>query len=269
MNNILEIKNLSFSYGNKEIFNNFNLQINEGDFTTITGLNGSGKSTLIKIIVGLLPHEGDVFVDGIKLNPYNLKDIRRKIGVVFEYSDESFVADTVMDEIAFVLENINLSKEEIKSEVYDIAIKLGIENLLEKNPYELSNGEKQKVAIASVLVSNPKILILDEALTKINNLERDEILKIIKEHNQKNNMTVINVTHDMEESIFGNKIIVLNKGKIVLNGEKELVYKEENVFSKLGIDLPFMVKLSIKLQYYGLTDRVILNMDEMVDEVWK
>lgn len=268
MRQIVEISQLKAGYNDKIIFNDFKLSIKENSWVTITGPNGSGKSTLLKIMIGLHSYEGNVAINGLNLQR-DLKKIRMISGVVFEYSDENFVAETVMDEIAFVLENMNQNKEVIKKSVLEIADKLSITSLLERNPYTLSNGEKQCVALASILVMNPKILFLDEALTKINNIDRSKILKVIKEYQTKNNMTVINVTHDMEESVYGDDIIVINEGKIILNGKKELVYQEEKIFTKLGIDLPFMVKLSQKLKYYNLIDDIVLDMDKLVDIIWK
>ncbi|MDD3391977.1 MAG: ATP-binding cassette domain-containing protein [Bacilli bacterium] len=268
MKYIIEINNLRAGYHNKIILDNFSLKIKENSWTTITGPIGSGKSTLLKVLIGLHPYEGSVII-----NNYNLKEDIKKIraisGVVFEHSDESFVAETVLDEMAFVLENMNLTKSEIKKRVFEVAKQLNIEKLLDKNPYLLSNGEKQYVALAAILVMKPKILFLDEALTKINNCDRESILKILRQYQKGNNMTIVNVTHDMEESLYGDELILINKGKIILSGPKELVYKEENVFNKLGIDLPFIVKLCHKLKYYQLVDDIILDKDKLVDIIWK
>ncbi|MBQ2407820.1 MAG: ATP-binding cassette domain-containing protein, partial [Bacilli bacterium] len=167
MKNIIELKNVNFKYGNKELFKNLNLQIERGTFTTIIGTNGSGKSTLIRIILGLLVADGEIKINNLELNHKNLKKIISKIGVVLENPDDQFVAETVMDDIAFSLENMNVDKKEIKSRVNKIAKFVGIEDILEREPHSLSGGQKQLVALASALVTDPDILILDEALTMI------------------------------------------------------------------------------------------------------
>ena len=267
--NIIDIKGLSFKYDDKIIFDNFNLQIKEGSFISVVGQNGSGKSTLIKILLGLLKYDGEVKVDGLNLDKANLNEIRKKIGVVFENPDNQFIAETVMDDIAFSLENLKMKPREIKVKVKEIANYVGITHLLEKEPHSLSGGEKQLVALASALVHEPKILILDEALTMVDTRVRKQIYDILNDIHKNKKVTIINVTHDMDEILYGEEILLLDNGKIILNGSKEEVLLEEKVFNKLNLDLPFMVSLSIKLMYYGLIDRLIFDMNEMVSEIWK
>lgn len=267
--NIIEIKNLNFNYNDKQIFQDFNLNIKKSSFTTIIGLNGSGKSTLIKILLGLLDYNGEIKIDGLILNNKNINEIRKKIGVVFENPDNQFVAETVMDDIAFSLENLQTNPLEIKTKVKEIAEYIGISKLLERVPHSLSGGEKQLVALASALVHEPKILILDEALTMVDIKVRKKIYDILEDLHKNKDITIINVTHDMDEVLYGEDIILLDKGNIILKGLKEEVLLEEKVFNKLNLELPFMVSLSIKLKYYGLVDRLIFDMEEMVDEIWK
>lgn len=266
---ILEVKDLNFKYEEKEIFNHFNLNIKKGTFTNIIGLNGSGKSTLIKILTGLLKYEGEIKVDGNFLSEENMRDIRKLIGVVFENPDNQFVAETVMDDIAFSLENLQMKPKQIKDKVGKIADYIGISNILQKEPHSLSGGEKQLVALASALVHEPKILILDEALTMVDIKIRNKIYNILEDIHSNNDMTIINVTHDNDELVYGDDIILIDSGNIILKGAKEEVLKEEKVFNKLGLSLPFMASLSIKLMYYNLIDHLIFDMDEMVDKIWK
>lgn len=269
MEEIIKLENIGFKYGEKKIFDNFSLTINKGTFTTIVGPNGSGKSTLVRILLGLIKSSGKVTIDNIEMNHKNLKDIISKIGVVFENPDNQFVAETVMDDIAFSLENMEVKPKEIMIRVKEIAKYIGITDILEREPHTLSGGQKQLVALASALVINPRIVILDEAFTMIDLDIREKIYNILKEVNKEKGTTIINITHDMDETLYGNDIIVLDDGKIILNGPKELVLKEEKVFNKLGLSLPFMAELSIKLGYYGLLDHMVFSMDEMVDEIWK
>lgn len=269
MDDIIIIKDLAFKYDEKLIFNRLNLNIKRGSFTTIIGPNGCGKSTLIKIILGLLKTNSYLNVDQMILCNDNIKTIRKRIGVVFENPDNQFVAETVMDDIAFSLENMKYNKEEIRKRIDKFTKYLGIYDLLEREPHSLSGGEKQLVALASALVIEPKILILDEALTMVDREVKEKTYKILKGLHEKSNVTIINVTHDLEDSLYGDDIVVIDQGQVVLKGPKELVLQEEKILNNIGLDLPFMASLSIKLKYYGLVDKLILDMDEMVDLLWK
>lgn len=269
MDYILTIRDLFFKYSEKVIFENFNLNIKRGIWTTIIGPNGGGKSTLVKIMIGLFRSNGSITIDNMVLDNKNVKEIKKKIGVLFENPDVTFVAETVMDEMAFTLENLEKDKEEIKNKILEVSEYLKITDLLDKNPHRLSGGQKQLVALASVLVADPVILILDEAINRIDNHERINILKILKKLNEDKKITIINVTHDIEESVFGSEVILIDCGKVILNGDKELVFKEEKIFNKIGLEMPFMASLSIKLMYYNLIDKMIFDMDEMVDKLWK
>ena len=174
------IRDLSFSYGNKVIFKDFNLDIEKGKFIHIVGSNGSGKSTLVKILVGLLNAEGYINIYRMNLCEDNLMDIRRNVGVVFENPDNTFVAETVLDEIVFSLENLEYARSTIKSKVDKVLEYIPIKDLLEKNPHYLSGGEKQLVSLASALITEPKILILDEAFTMVDGIMKDKILKLLR-----------------------------------------------------------------------------------------
>lgn len=267
--NIIEMENINFSYNKNQIFKNLNLTFEKGSFTTIIGNNGSGKSTLIRLLVGLLVCEGKITINGLELNHDNLKKIISKIGVVFENPDDQFVAETVLDDIVFSLENMKVDKKEIDKRVKKISKFIGIEDILDKEPHNLSGGQKQLVALASALITDPDILILDEALTMIDPDTRIKIYKILEQINKVNKITIINVTHNMDEILYGDNLIVMDKGNIVLNGPKEFVFLEEKTFNKLGLKLPFIVELTTKLQYYGLIDHLIFDMEELVNEIWK
>lgn len=269
MDSIISLKNINFYYKDKEIFKDFNLEIEKGSFTTIIGTNGSGKSTLVRIILGLLVCEGEIVINNNILNNENLKNIISKIGVVFENPDDQFVAETVMDDIAFSLENMNIEAKEIKSRINKISKLIGINDILEREPHSLSGGEKQLVALASALVTDPDILILDEAFTMIDTIDREKIYKILEKLNKISKITIINITHDMDEILYGKNLVVIDKGNIVLNGPKEYVFLEEKTFNKLGLKLPFMVELTTKLEYYGLIDHLVFDMEELVDLLWK
>lgn len=269
MDNIIIIKDMNFRYKNKIIFKNFDLNIEKGKFVHIVGPSGSGKSTLIKILTGLIRAEGYINVYRMNVCEDNLYDIRRSVGVIFENPEDTFVCDTVLDEIVFDLENMQYSESTIKNKLSKVLDIIPIEHLLSRNPNSLSGGEKQLVALASVLITEPKILILDEAMTMVDGESKRDILKLLKKINNDKKITIINITHDMEETIYGDDIIILNKGKILINDSKLNVYKEEKLLKSCGLELPFMVDLSNKLGYYGLVDKTILDMNEMVNHLWK
>lgn len=266
---IITVRNLNFKYNENYLFENFNLEIEAGKWVTIVGPNGSGKSTLIKLILGLLKTESYINIAGLLLSPSTIEDIRINVGVVFENPDYQFIGETVADDLAFSLENLGFSKVVIKEKINEISELFEIKDILNKQPHQLSGGQKQVVALASALIFNPKVLILDEAFTMVEKELTDSIFKILKEIRKRNNLTIINVTHNMEDSLFGDDILVINEGKIILNGPKEEVLKEEKELTNLGIELPFMASLSLKLKFYGLVDELIFDMDEMVDKLWK
>lgn len=263
---MIDIKRLDFRYRNNIIFQNLNLNFEKNQITTILGSNGSGKSTLVKILVGLLKFDGNIKIDGVFLNRDNIKDIRKKIGVVFENPDNQFIAETVMDDIAFTLENMGYDKKVIREKIYEITSYLNIKHILESNPHFLSNGEKQLVALASALVHDPKILILDEALTYVDNNDKKEIYQIFKDLKNKG-LTIINITHDIEETLFSDKIVVLGDNKVIFNGNRDDFYN--STLNQLGFEYPFIVDLSNKLMFYDLIDKRYYDMEELVDALWK
>ena len=265
---MISIKKLGFKYRQKEIFNDLDMVIEKGKITSIIGPNGCGKSTLVKILVGLYRYTGSIVIDNIPLLKDNRKAIRQKIGVVFTNPDNQFVAETVIDDIAFTLENMNYKKIDISRKIEEVTKYLGIYDILEANPHDLNSNQKQLVSLASALVHDPDILILDEALTLLDPLEKDRVLDILKDLNKKG-LTILNISHDIEETLISDMIYVMDEGKIILSGSKEEVYKEEKVLKSLGFKLPFMVELSNRLMFYDLIDHVIYDMKEMVDILWK
>lgn len=251
------------------ILDNISFDVKKGSFISIVGPSGCGKSILVKILLGLIPYSGYVNVSRMSVCPENIEEIRKNIGIVFENPDNYFVIDTVEDELVFTLENLNLSPSNIKKKLDSIVSYLKLENLLKKNINQLSGGEKQLVALASVLITEPKILILDQAFTMLDGVSHKNLLQLIKKIHQDKKMTIINVTHDMNDTIYSDKIIVLNKGKIVLDDTKENVYKEDKNLKKIGLNLPFIVDLSKRLGYYDLLDDIVWNMNTMVKRLWK
>ena len=269
MGSVISVKKLNFNYNQKKIFSDFNLEINSGEFVSLIGPNGSGKSTLIKIMAGLLEFEGEILINDILLNQTNVKQIRKNMGVILSNTDSQLISESVFDNIAFSLANLGIKRDEIITKVTDIANRLNIAYLLDKKIYNLNNMEKTLINLASVLVYEPSILIFDEAFANLDKIERDKVLNILKKLNTEHKITIINVTQNMEDILFGNSIIILDDGMVIEHNTNDEVFKNDKVFSKLGLELPFMVDLSIKLKYYNLIDQVIYDMEEMVDVLWK
>ncbi len=266
MDNIIQIKDLNFNYGEKKIFVHFDLMIPRGQFISIIGPNASGKSTLIKLILGLEKNNSYINVNGYLLNDFYLKEIRRLIGVVFEYPDIHFIGETVIDDLAFSLENLQYKHNEITREIQRIAKDFKLEKILKESPNNLNDSDKQKVAIASALISNPKILILDEALSQLNGKDRKLIFKILKKYQKDYNLTIILVTHNMEDVINTNYVIALNRGKIHFECKVKDLVDFEDKLNKIGIELPFSLKLSQRL--YHDDSKKCIDIESLVDTIW-
>ena len=266
---IINIKDLTFRYGKKFLYDKFNLNVERGSWVTIAGPNGSGKTTLVKLLAGLEKSYGSIKVFGKVLNKKNLFTIRKDVGYVFDTPDNYFACETVEDELAFSLENLATFPSTIKMKIKQISEMLNIKDILKKNPYSLSGGEKQKVLLGCALMLEPRIIILDEALMMVDINERQKIYKILDEYCRKKLVTIISFTHSVEEAQYSDRLIVLNEGKIVIDGPFPEVFKEENVMRKIGIEVPFEVELSQKLKILGLTDRLYMDMRKLVKDLWK
>lgn len=266
---ILEIKNLTFRYKNKFIYDNFNLDIERGAWVTIAGPNGAGKTTLVKILAGLEKSYSDITIFNKPLNKKNLYVIRKEIGFVFDTPENFFACEAVEDELAFSLENMAVAPKTIKHKINEVTEKLKLKNLLKENPYNLSGGEKQKVALACALMLEPRILVLDEAFLMIDINERTEILKLLKEYNKEKRVTIISFTHNLDEAVYSDRLVVLNGGIIVVDGSFPEVFSEELVMRKIGLEVPFGIELSQKLRVYNIIDDLELDLERLVSLIWK
>lgn len=264
---IIKVKSMSFKYNNDYIFKDFDLDIEAGSFVSIIGNNGSGKSTLAKILIGLYQAYGYITIDGYLLNNFYLKKIRRVFSVCFDNADDHFIGETVKDDLAFSLENLEYSKEEIECSIKDISKKFKLENILEKTPDELTNSEKEKVAIASALIHNPKILLLDESIHKLNASDKTLVFKVLKELQKEEKLTIILITHNLEDTLYSDRIIVLDKGKIVVDDTKEQIYSDDKL-EQYGFKLPFIIKLSHNLMLYNLIDKIYFDEKDLVNKLW-
>ena len=264
---VIKVENLSFSYEKeKKILNNVSFSINKGEYVTLIGHNGSGKSTLAKLLSYILePNKGKIYIDNEELNEKNIKNIRNKIGIVFQNPDNQFIGSTVEDDIAFGLENRNIKQEEMKKIVKEYSKKVGMENYLTKEPEELSGGQKQRVAIAGILALKLKIMIFDEATSMLDPEGVEEIRNLILKMKKENpDLTVISITHDIEEAYLSDRVIVLNEGKIYKNDIPSKVFENEEEMKKINLDIPFVLKIKNKLKTKGIgIDENIKTIEEL------
>lgn len=265
----VKVENLSFSYSEESpTINDISFSIEKGSYTTIIGHNGSGKSTIAKLLLGLLEKQsGHVYIDGIELTLENLNEIRNRIGIVFQNPDNQFIGSTVRDDIAFGLENHCFPREEMDSIIEQFAEKVNMTAFLDSEPTKLSGGQKQRVAIASVLAMNLSIIVFDESTSMLDPTGKREINRLIKEIHDQQNITVISITHDIEEVAQSDRVLVIDSGRLAKVGTPSEVFQNEELMVKMKLDVPFVYKLRNALAKKGIKVADTLNMERMVDEV--
>ena len=267
MEKIIEVKNLTFGYEKyKKILDDVSFYINKGEYVTLIGHNGSGKSTLAKLLSYILePQKGKIYIENEELNEKTIKNIRNKIGIVFQNPDNQFIGSTVEDDIAFGLENRNIEQKKMKEIVKEYSKKVGMDKFLAKEPEELSGGQKQRVAIAGILALNLKIMIFDEATSMLDPEGVEEIRNLILKMKKENpELTVISITHDIEEAYLSDKVIILNEGKVFKNDIPSNVFSNEEEMKKINLDIPFVLKLKNRLKEKGIVvDENIKTIEEL------
>lgn len=243
---IVSLKNLSFQYpGNDtDAIQNVSLDIKRGEWIAIIGPNGSGKSTLAKIINGLIvPYAGEVFINQQLLNEETVWEARRSVGMVFQNPDNQFVGSTVEDDVAFGLENNGIPREEMIGRIDEALAQVRMSNFKRHEPARLSGGQKQRVALASIIALRPDIVILDEATAMLDPLGRHEVMNAIQELKQKFNLTVISITHDIDEASHADRIFVMSEGQLIKHDEPANIFALGEELVGLGLDVPFAQKL--------------------------
>lgn len=269
MDKIIEVNDLSFEYkpGLKTI-NHISFDINRGDYVAILGHNGSGKSTIAKLLIGLLEKsDGKIFVDGYELTLENLYKIRDKIGIVFQNPDNQFIGATVRDDIAFGLENLCIPQNEMDGIINTYASKVGMKDFLNHEPTKLSGGQKQRVAIAGILAMAPSIIILDEATSMLDPMGRREINNLVKTLNKDKDITIISITHDIEEAKNADQVIILNAGKIAVQGRPENILSNESDLIKYELDIPFALKVANGLEKLKINTSKSLEQEVLIKEL--
>lgn len=252
---VIEVKDLTFRYFESEqlALNNVSLSINKNEWVAIIGPNGSGKSTLAKLINGLLvPEAGEVYINSLLLNEESVWNIRRLVGMVFQNPDNQFVGATVEDDVAFGLENHGVERDEMIARIEEALEQVRMTEYKKSEPARLSGGQKQRVAIAGVLALRPEVIILDEATAMLDPVGRKEVLAAVKAIKEKYNLTVISITHDIDEASNADRIIVMNQGKLVRQDDPYNIFILGDELIKMGLDIPFAQKIHMELERRGI-----------------
>ena len=274
MSNIIEIKNVTYNYTEEEIeytaVDDVSLDIEKGSFTVILGHNGSGKSTLAKMMNGLnKPTKGDIFVDGI-----NTKDeetdilVKRKVGMVFQNPDNQLVASIVEEDVAFGPENLGLEPKVIRERVDEALKSVGMYEFKDSTPHRLSGGQKQRIAIAGVIAMQPECLILDEPTAMLDPKGRKEIVETVLRLNKELGITVVLITHYMEEAEKADRVLVMNDGKFIADGKPKEIFSNVSLLKSVGLDVPQTTELLYMLNNNGMavpTD--VLSIEEAANVI--
>ena len=273
MKSIIDVKNLSFRYKESQEYydvKGITFHVKRGEWLSIVGHNGSGKSTTVRLIDGLLEAEsGEIVIDGQRLTEENVWNIRRQIGMVFQNPDNQFVGATVEDDVAFGLENQGLSRQEMKKRVEEALDLVGMLDFKKREPARLSGGQKQRVAIAGVVALRPAILILDEATSMLDPEGRRELIETVKGIRKDYDMTVISITHDLEEVAMSDRVLVMKRGEIESTSSPRELFSR-NDLDQIGLDDPFanQLKHSLSQNGYDLPENYLTE-SELEDKLWE
>ena len=269
---IVEFRNVSFRYGEEQpwVLKNCSFEIYGNEAIAIIGHNGSGKSTIAKLMNGLLfPQEGEIVINGRPVTQDSIWDIRKDIGMVFQNPDNQFVGTTVQDDVAFGMENRGIVRDEMVRRIQDTLSAVGMQEYRLTEPHKLSGGQKQRVAIASVLAIFPQVLILDEATAMLDPRGRTEIMKTVTSVQEERNLSLITITHDLQEVIQAERVIVMNEGKLWDEAAPRDIFAKKAELRQIGLDIPFVAALSDELWKAGIPiNNEALNHEELLEELW-
>lgn len=270
---IIELKNVTFRYNEnqeKPTLNNISFHVKHGEWLSIIGHNGSGKSTTVRLIDGLLEAEsGQILIEGHKLSEDNVWDIRHKISMVFQNPDNQFVGATVEDDIAFGLENKGIPLKEMRERVVEVLNLVDMSDFKTREPARLSGGQKQRVAIAGAVAMRPSIIILDEATSMLDPEGRLELIGTIQKIREQYGMTVISITHDLDEVTLSDRVLVMKNGQIESSSSPRELFSRGDELLDLGLDIPFTSTIIKALRQIGFTfDNRYLLEKELEDKLW-
>ena len=272
MENIIEVRNLKYKYDSESenyTLNDVSFQVKKGEWLSIVGHNGSGKSTTVRLIDGLLEAEsGDIIISGDKLTAENVWEKRRQIGMVFQNPDNQFVGATVEDDVAFGLENQGLDYDLMVERVQQALELVGMQDFKEREPARLSGGQKQRVAVAGVVALRPDIIILDEATSMLDPEGRLDLIQTVKKIKDKNQLTVISITHDLDEIALSDRVLVMKEGQVESTATPRELFSREDLV-ELGLDQPFVNQVKAALRQSGLSlPDSYLTEKELQDQLW-
>ena len=272
MENIIEVRNLKYKYDSESenyTLNDVSFQVKKGEWLSIVGHNGSGKSTTVRLIDGLLEAEsGDIIISGDKLTAENVWEKRRQIGMVFQNPDNQFVGATVEDDVAFGLENQGLDYDLMVERVQQALELVGMQDFKEREPARLSGGQKQRVAVAGVVALRPDIIILDEATSMLDPEGRLDLIQIVKKIKDSNQLTVISITHDLDEIALSDRVLVMKEGQVESTATPRELFSREDL-EELGLDQPFVNQVKAALRQSGLPlPDSYLTEKELQDQLW-
>lgn len=265
MKDILRIENLEY----KNIFHEFNFNIPNNSFISISGTNKCGKTTLLKILSGNIKTSNNVILNRAYIESYPINELYKEIGTVFPSDNINFVFNTVEDELIFILDNLGYEKEEKKKRYKHIIKLLKLNKFLFNDPNKLYRNLKIKVELAIAVIAKPKILILDDICSTMTKEETKEIMEVLKYLNDEENMTIVMSTDNLEETLYSDYLYIMKDGKVVLEGKPLDVLQKDNILNKVGLNLPFIVDLCVKLKDYNLIKDIELDMDKLVNILWK
>ena len=269
MENAIEVSHLSFAYTEEaETIKDVSFTIPKGSYTTIIGHNGSGKSTIAKLIIGLLgAKSGTIKILDQVVSPETIYELRSHVGIVFQNPDNQFIGSTVADDIAFGLENHCVPQEQMQDLIDKSATAVGMTDFLDAEPTHLSGGQKQRVAIAGILAMAPEIIIFDESTSMLDPQGKASINQEINHLHQSRDITILSITHDMEEVAQSEHVIVLNQGKIEMEGTPKEIFAHPDLLKNMQLDIPFALKFSKYLQSKGILHEDILTLDKVLDAI--
>lgn len=273
--NAIELKDVHYAYpgseeNGQEAVKGVTLSIEEGSFVALVGHNGSGKSTLARLLNGLfVPTNGDVVVYGVNTkDEKRIYDVRSRVGMVFQNPDNQMIATNVADDIAFGPENLGVEREEIIRRVDWALEQVGMSEYRDGTPFKLSGGQKQRLAIAGVLAIKPRVMVLDEATAMLDPKGRDEVMAVTRKLNREEGMTVVHITHYMDEALGADRLIVMNDGLVVADGKPSEVFKQYGLLRQIKLGVPYVTNVAVALHAAGLDlDPHIVGEDELVEAI--
>lgn len=263
---IIQFSNVTFKYDDDApvALNDVSLKIEKGKWTSIVGHNGSGKSTIAKLIIGIHQNfDGKIELNDIVVSEENIDQVRKHVGIVFQNPDNQFIGSTVEYDIAFGMENQGVEFQMMHDIVDDVVSEVGMSTMKTFEPSRLSGGQKQRVAIAGILAMSPDLIILDEATAMLDPEGRESIMKLIKKIQTTRELTVISITHDLEEVVSSDEVIVMNEGEVFMQGPPKEIFKAGDALSTIGLDLPFVMKMNRLL----FNDNQFITLEQLVNRL--